>query len=238
MDRVSAENVGRCGFDMEDVGLPKVRAVHRRLLRIHPHVEVEEHDGDFLAIQEAAVAKAFASADLIVMGTDAQAVQLRGNEVGYRLGKPMLFPGFYPRAEGGEIVVVIPPGPCYRCQVPGRFDQDDKSPGRQHDLVAEPGLVFDCDHLDSIAGKLAVAILAGEDSMHLGAYVRHVRQNGLILSKHTPDMLVAGQDLFSLTHPDRDTAFAYQTAWLDQSSARNPACPVCGQGAPPPDSHK
>jgi molybdopterin/thiamine biosynthesis adenylyltransferase len=229
LDRVDMANVGRTGFDLEDVGLPKVRAVHRRLLRINPTVQVEEVFGDFLAADDATLDERLGRADLVVMGTDSQAVQVRGADHAYRLGRPVVLPGFYHRAAAGEIVVVVPPGPCYRCQVPGRFDEDPaRSETDGHDLRAEPGLVFDCDHLDSIAGTLIVSLLAGSASEHLAPFARQVEQTGLILSKHHPTWKLDDDDLFTLTHGTDDVTFAYQTAWIDQRSARRPDCPICG----------
>ena len=228
-DVVDVANVGRTGFDLGDVGLSKVRAVHRRLLHINPAVDCAEIDGDFMAASGESIEDLFRAADIIVMGTDAQAVQRRGARIGYSTGRPVLLPGFYPRAEGGEVVVVVPPGPCYECQVPGRFDGSSVESGEgTHDLDAEPGLIFDCDHLDSVAGTIIIALLAGEESKHLLPYARQVARTGLILSKHHPEMLLAGDDLFAVTHGTGEVTFAYQTAWIDQSAARLQSCSICG----------
>jgi len=113
--------------------------------------------------------------------------------------------------------------------VPGRFDGLESGEGDgASDLKAEPGLIFDCDHLDSVAGTIIVSLLAGEESEHLLPIAKQVARTGLVLSKHHPEMLVAGEDLFSLTHGAGEAVFAYQTAWIDQSEARRSDCPVCG----------
>ena len=228
MDHVEPANVGRTAFLLEECGLPKVAAARRRLLRINPRVEVRAHHGDFLAIPEEALFSELAECDLIVMGTDAQAVQLRGNAVGYALGKPMLFPGFHARAAGGEIVVVSPGNPCYRCQVSSRFDGPRPAGEEGADLVSEPGLMVDCDHLDSIVGKIALALLCDYGSRALASMREHVKKHSLILSRHDPDYLIEGQDLFGERFGNDGTAFTYQTLWFDPSPWRNPACPVCG----------
>ena len=98
-DAVELPNVGRTGYAASDVGSTKTKAAHRHLLNVNPNVVVHEHHEDFLAIPEEDLTAQFLPCDAIVMGTDSEDVQLRGNQVGYRLGKSMVFPGFYHRKD-------------------------------------------------------------------------------------------------------------------------------------------
>ena len=228
-DVVEAANLGRTGFELCDVGRPKVTALHRHLLNINPNVQVHEHHGDFLVPAVETVKDRLNGCNAVVMGTDSQAVQLRGNDVAYALGVPALYPGFYHGAAGGEIVVSVPPGPCYRCQVPSRFEGESAG-DNSHDLAGETGLIFDCDHLDSVAGKLLAALLVGASSGPLAELVEHVKESSILLFKHDPDLVIEGCDYFGQLLPTDGTAFAYETLWLSPPD-RNPECPVCGSAA-------
>jgi molybdopterin/thiamine biosynthesis adenylyltransferase len=230
-DIVELPNVGRTAYDMRDVGLAKTAAARAHIWRINPHVMVSTFDGDFLLAPEDALLRQFSSCDIVVMGTDNQEVQLRGNRIGFIAKKKMLFPGFYERAGGGEIIVVIPPGPCYRCQARARFEGSDGAVRPPANLAAESGLIFDCDHLDSMVGKIAVALLLEKDVPMFAKLAGHVRKHSMILSKHDPDLVVEGADLFGEFFGRDGIAFTYETLWLDPSSWRDSGCAVCGASA-------
>jgi len=231
-DIIEEANIGRTAYDLDDCGLPKTGAALRHILNINPFCDVRVFDGDFMAIPADEVAKEFSECDVIVMGTDAQKVQLRGNEIGYGLGKKMVFPGFYNKAAGGEIVVVTPEGPCYRCTVPSRF-KDASVAGSAGsgaaDLKGESGLIFDCDHLDSIVGKIVCALICENGSESLRGLYEFVKTHGLILSKHSSDFNIDGEDYFRDCQGDNPLFYAYQTLWLDTSECRSEKCAICGE---------
>ena len=227
-DTVEVANLGRTAYEMRDVGRPKVEAARDHLLQVNPFCEVRAHHGDFMAIEDDELAALLEDVNVLVMGTDAQQVQLRGNRIGRELGKSMVFPGFYRRADGGEIVVVTPETPCYRCQVLSRFEAREQDPSGNADLRAEAGLIFDCDHLDSIVGKIVVALLLKDDVEEFGEFCRHLATHSLIFSKHHPSFLLEGVDLFGDFYGQSPLAYAYQTLWLDPRSWRDPGCPICG----------
>jgi len=227
-DQVELANVGRTAYELADIGLSKTRAAHRHILNINPNAQVYEYHGDFLDIAPDILVDQMARCDVIVMGTDTQAVQLLGNQIGYQLKKPMLFPGFYQRAEGGEIVVVLPPGPCYRCQVKTRFEGTVTPPASvSADLHGESGLIFDCDHLDSIVGKLLISLLLKTDVPVFARFFEHLHSHSLIFLKHDPQFLLEGEDIFGSFFSNKDLAFAYESLWFDPSAWRVTDCEVC-----------
>jgi molybdopterin/thiamine biosynthesis adenylyltransferase len=232
LDTVELANIGRTSYNLRDIGHPKVTAAHAHILNINPTAEVHEYDGDFMELTDHEIASRFSECDIIVMGTDSQSVQLRGNEIGYGLGRKMLFLSFYEKACGGEIVVVAPPGPCYRCQTPSRFESESSDAPAVDGLRAESGLIFDCEHLDSIAGKLATALMLGNEVPHFTDLMNHSSANSLIFSKHELEMIGEATNigrLFDGNFGSDGIASCYETLWFNPSDGRNPKCPVCGE---------
>ncbi len=240
-DIVEEANIGRTAYELKDCGMSKTASARRHILEINPFCDVKIFDGDFMALAEDEIKNEFKECDVIVMGTDAQKVQLRGNEIGYALGKKMVFPGFYNKAAGGEIVVVTPGGPCYKCIVPSRFSEGENSTEAAEngvdgenrkaaaDLKGESGLIFDCDHLDSMVGKIVCALICEGDSPALRGLYEFVRTHGLILSKHASDFNIDGADYFRDCLGDNPLFYAYQTMWLDTAESRSEKCGVCGK---------
>lgn len=231
LDIVEEANLGRTAYELEDCGLPKTHAARRHILGINPFCDVKVFNGDFMARPAGEISKEFGECDVVVMGTDAQKVQLKGNEIGYALGKKMVFPGFYDKAAGGEIVVVTPGGPCYKCIVPSRFGAAqavyaEKTAGAA-DLRGESGLIFDCDHLDSMVGKIVCALLCENGSNELRGLYEFVKTHGLILSKHASDFKIDGEDYFRDCLGDNPLFYAYQTMWLDTSESGIKGCEIC-----------
>ena len=230
-DIIEEANIGRTAYDLQDCGLSKTKAAYRHILNINPFCEVKVFNGDFMAIPVEDIIREFSECEVIVMGTDVQKVQVRGNDIGYKLGKKMIFPGFYNKAAGGEIVVVTPGNPCYKCIVPSRFEGAAGAGsinGGGTDLKGESGLIFDCDHLDSIVGKIVCALICENGSKSLSGLYEFVKSHGLILSKHSSDFNIDGEDYFRDCLGDNPLFYAYQTMWLDTSECSKESCGVCG----------
>ncbi len=230
-DIIEEANIGRTAYDLQDCGLSKTKAAYRHILNINPFCEVKVFNGDFMTIPVEDIIREFSECEVIVMGTDVQKVQVRGNDIGYKLGKKMIFPGFYNKAAGGEIVVVTPGNPCYKCIVPSRFEGAAGAGsinGGGADLKGESGLIFDCDHLDSIVGKIVCALICENGSESLSGLYEFVKSHGLILSKHSSDFNIDGEDYFRDCLGDNPLFYAYQTMWLDTSECSKENCGVCG----------
>ena len=225
-DTVELPNVGRTGYNLTDLGELKVRAAHRHILNINPEATVTEHQGDILELSAEEFKSQLKACDAVVVGTDNQNAQLQSNEIGYSLKKKMLFPGFYEQAAGGEIFVVTPETPCYRCQARSRFEESGETV--DSDLPAETGLIFDCQHLDSLVGKLIVAMLLEDHLPFWREIYQHAIRNSFILVKNSPDFTLDGQDIFAELLGKGDFTSMFQTVCLNPESWRDEACPICG----------
>jgi molybdopterin/thiamine biosynthesis adenylyltransferase len=231
-DRVELPNLSRTAYTYDDAqrARTKVEALAERIRSINPFVELEEHAADVLDLRQR-VPSIF-NADLIVAGTDQLNAQAALNAVAVERGIPAVFVGIHPLAEGGRVIWHVPGMPCYRCVARERF-VPDASP----DIDAAIGGLIDCQFIDMVALKIAVAILERDQDSAMGAFYRAMNGRNEIIVRCSPSYawgtVVWNALLADLPHAPKDYAaeineylVAMDTLWL--AAGKDPSCPVCG----------
>lgn len=232
-DFVEWANLTRTVYGHGDIGRAKTDALADHLRSIFPDIDIQTHGQTVQGLGDG-LRTAIASADLVVAAVDDPAGTGRLNRYAYALGVPVLFPGLYRGAKGGEIVMTWPgKTSCFRCATGGVRDvaQDvgaepierarDYGTSR---LVAEVALGADVHHVCTAAVKIALSMLAMRDlSAPLGRFVGVQLDKGsnFVLLGMTPDYF-----LFPATHKDTVGQHAFQSLWL--TTERRAECPVCG----------
>ena len=170
-DTVEAANLCRCEYSVEDIGRYKTLALRDRLLGINPFVQVETHQRNVMQMDDEELLGIIEDSDLVMGAADDPSAEHRVNTLAHSLA-PVIYPGLYSRASGGEVIFTVPGGPCYQCVIgslrsvsdaPSRGEWDYTTAG---DLKAEPGLGIDISHTVIIASKVALGLLMShmEDS--------------------------------------------------------------------------
>ena|SRR5438309_5731682 len=134
-DRASLDNLQRQVLhDTASVGEPKVHSALRRLDALNPSVRVRAIERRLEAANAASLLRGH---DLVLEGSDNFATKFAVNDACLALGITAVIAGIL-RFEG-QVLVVPPAGPCYRCLFGGEPD---------------PGLVPSCS-ADGILGPVA-----------------------------------------------------------------------------------
>jgi molybdopterin/thiamine biosynthesis adenylyltransferase/proteasome lid subunit RPN8/RPN11 len=241
-DFVEHPNLSRTGYNVGDVGRPKVQAAARRLLNINPLVELTLQPTSVLALAPQALDAHVRDADLVLAATDDPAAQRALNRFAYASGKPALFVGIYAGARGGEVVVTVPEQtPCYLCATASRHALtagDDGGQGAAGGvtppvdygtgrLIGEVALGADIQHVSSAAIKMALALLLPDGAeARLAGFLAPALEAGLSYLT-----LSTEPDYWFYPHLFGETPgqFAYQSVWL--TPTRRTICPVCGDPA-------
>ena len=168
------------------------------------------------------------------MALDTKTTQAHINAIAGFHDKPLIVPGLYKRAEGGEVVISIPAvTPCVQCTVAGRkFTEEAKDIERQTDygtgrLQGEVALASDIHHVTGAAIKLSLSLLsmmtAGDRvaASHFLQGALQNRTNYLVMSM-TPDYWFFPK-LFAQTAGQ----YAWQAIWIESKS--NEDCDICGE---------
>lgn len=231
-ESVEAVNLCRTGYTVSDVGCSKVEAMARRLLHIHPAVEVETQERSLLDFTGEEMHALLQGVDLVIAATDHPRAQARINRFAYHSGIPALFVGLYAGAAAGEVVPILPgTTPCYRCATgvsrelaAMRNDQPERGvnygTGR---LVAEPALACDIQHVASAGVKVALSLLTREATGSVASFASSAFERGFhwLMLSTTPDY-----GIFPIIHEANHGRYAYESVWLSTESQRE--CPVCG----------
>ena len=231
-EAVAPENLSRTVYEAADVGVPKVQALARRLLRIAPAVQCRAVPSAVEALALDELDALVRGADLVLAATDNPAAQRALNRFAYARGKPALFVGLYAGARGGEVVASVPERTaCYLCATRTRH-QAERASGRvarevdygTGRLTAEVALAADIQHVASAAVKLALSLLAPEEGAEaLRGFAEQVVAEGTpYLTMSTVPRYWFYPELFR----DVPGQGAYQAVWL--SPLRADDCPVCG----------
>jgi len=241
-DVVEVSNLARTSYTMEDVGLHKVEAFERRARAVNPLVQVKSYTRSFTEMTKGELDELFDSVDLVVGGTDNFEAQALVNEEAVRRGIPAVFIGIHARGDGGRVVWSVPRETgCYRCVAPERYEAAEAATGPNDDLNLDGmvGTLIDCQFIDMVALKVAVAILERGQASHYGRFYGRMKgRNDIVVRTHPEykwgeqlwDALLA--DLPS-TPKDfarelkEEALFSMDTAWL--KGRRDPGCSVCGK---------
>jgi molybdopterin/thiamine biosynthesis adenylyltransferase len=234
-DLVETHNLTRASYRAEDVGQPKVTALKARLQAINPYALVTCEHKKLEAVAKTKLKKYVKQAALIVCAADDKKTQAILNRIAAFHDKPMVTPGLYAGAKGGEVVLTVPGlTPCLTCSVAGRDytrngEEDverktDYGTGRQEGMIA---LGCDMHHVAGAAVKITLSLLSlllKGDEPALSGFVKTalVRRTNYLLMAMEPDYWIF-KDVFR----DVPAQHGWQSLWLHTSS--RPDCPVCGE---------
>ncbi len=234
-DEVEPYNLTRTTFKYDDIGTLKVEALSVHLKAINPWSSIEVESEKFEAVSKQKLKDYVQACSLIICGADDKVTQGILNRVASYHDKPMIVPGLYQGAKGGEVVMVLPGvTPCLECTVEGRSftaTQTEETVGRQTDygtgrLEGEIALGCDVHHVAGIASKIALSLLSlmlSGDKVEIGKFILKPLQdktNYLTLGM-TPDYWLFGE-----VFQDVPGQYAYQSLWIQAHTNEN--CCVCG----------
>ncbi len=234
-DEVEPHNLTRTTYKYDDVGTLKVEALSVHLKAINPWSSIEVESEKFEAVSKQRLKDYVQASSLIICGADDKVTQGILNRVSSYHDKPMIVPGLYQGAKGGEVVMVLPGvTPCLECTVEGRSFtaiQTEETIERQTDygtgrLEGEIALGCDVHHVAGIASKIALSLLSlmlSGDKVEMGKFILKPLQdktNYLTLGM-TPDYWLFGE-----VFQEVPGQYAYQSLWIQAQSNEN--CCVCG----------
>lgn len=115
-DRLETHNVVRHACSLRDVGRLKTDAVEELILGKNPYAKVDKFVCDVKDDQNLAE-REVAKADVVIVATDNNESRFFVSDLLVRQGKVGLYGRANTRAEGGDVFVQRPGGPCYACLV-------------------------------------------------------------------------------------------------------------------------
>lgn len=185
-DRLEVHNVVRHACSIKDVGRFKTDAVEELIFGKNPYAKVEKFQTDVLKDPEC-VSHEIAKADLVVVATDNNDSRFLINRFLIEHGKIGIYGRANTRAEGGDVFVQRPGGPCYGCLVGNAsFDQSaeevsSEAAGRRSGKIAaytspeeasamvQVGLACDIAPITNLMVKLALVELSRGTASGLSA---------------------------------------------------------------------
>lgn len=181
-DKLEIHNIVRHACSIKDVGRFKTDAVEELILGKNPYARVEKFCTDVLEDPEC-VEREVAKADVVIVATDNNDSRFLINKMLIKHGKVGIYGRANTRAEGGDVFVQRPGGPCYGCLVGNAsFDQlaeevSSEAAGRRSGKIAaytspedasamvQVGLSSDIAPITNMMVKLALVELSrGTDS--------------------------------------------------------------------------
>ena len=233
-DIVESHNLTRTAYRAADIGKPKVEGLAAHLKSINPWVKIKTEHSKLEDVEKEALKTHVKRAHLIICGADTKTTQAHINAIAGFHDKPLIVPGLYKRAEGGEVVISIPTvTPCVQCTVAGRkFTDEAKDIERQTDygtgrLQGEVALASDIHHVSGAAIKLSLSLLsmmtAGDHRVAASHFLEGALQNrtNYLVMSMTPDYWFFPK-LFAQTAGQ----YAWQAIWIESKS--NEDCDICG----------
>ncbi|XCN72532.1 MAG: ThiF family adenylyltransferase [Candidatus Electrothrix aestuarii] len=261
MDIVKAQNLCRSGYEITDLGVAKVDALARKLRNINPSVQLTLKNQSLLDLPPKQLRELIERGQVVIAGTDMPEAQDRLNNYCYKIGVPALFPALYEKAEGGQIILTIPrKTPCHSCSLRLRdllnsyYDNNNEEQSRSFEspnigefdystgtLIAEPGLVGDIQHLDSITLKLVLGLLLqnipDNEQCETRDFLRGLTTQNDDGSSTTKNYIIVSHSQTFWFFPDvRDNPkqdYAYHSVWLDTHDVHQSDCPICGEHPEP-----
>ena len=234
-EHVEAPNVSRTIYTLADVGTSKVDALRKRLCAINPFCRVEGLPFRFQDLPEESLRRLVTEADIVIGATDDNYCQSRINHVSYWLDKASLYFGIYGKADGGEIVLIVPGiTRCFSCATLSSTAfragaSTDLTPHVDYNtgrLMAVAGLGADIQHVCSAGVKIIVALSAllhghGEGSGFLSK---------MLATKMTYIVFGMTSDFwfFPAVFAQTSGQHAFQSVWMMPEGRDD--CPVCGTG--------
>ena len=115
-DKLERHNIVRHACSLKDVGRLKTDAVEELILGKNPYAKVEKFPVDVNERQKVLETE-ITKADIVICATDNNQSRFRISEIVHRLGKVCIYGRANTRAEGGDVFIQRPGGPCYNCLV-------------------------------------------------------------------------------------------------------------------------
>lgn len=233
-DRVTAGNLARQNFYVNDVGRFKTRAVAERILGKNPYATVETHEVRVGWETQRLLRGLVRQADIVIGAVDNREARTILNVVCVEQKKPVLFMGASHRGYKVQVLFVRRPGidPCYQCFLMS-LPPSEKTSGlgtatpvayADHPVPQiEPALSVDLAPMNTMVTKLCVQrLLEGkttslrslDDDLVAPLYLYVNRREGPF-EKLAPLGFNVGDSPHILS-------------WWGIDLKRNPACPVCG----------
>lgn len=239
-DHVEFPNLTRTVYTVQDARAKrlKVDALTIRAAEVNPWVRVRPYSTSFTRLSRFQMDEMFEGVDLVIGGTDSLEAQALVNEQSVMRGIPAVFIGIHAGAQGGRVIWSVPgETPCYRCVARDRFETSVQGQHQPVDLAAATGSILDCQFIDMLATKIAVAILErGQDSA-MGRFFKKMGRRTDVVIRCDPDY-EWGQALWNAVLGDlpkgpKDYArelgeqafLAMDSIWLNTDY--DPECPVC-----------
>lgn len=183
-DIVQLHNLCRTAFMMEHVGEEKTIALAKLIEVCNPMVTVETCSRDICSLTEAQTDELADGIDLIMATTDHFPAQALLNRLSLRHNIPAVFSGFHAGALGGRIVHVIPGvTPCLRCVAHERYEVFDVEGTAATDLQGVHGALIDTTFIDTVALKIAMAVLERGTESPLGRFFDNLRGRNEIVAR-------------------------------------------------------
>ena len=115
-DKLERHNIVRHACSLRDVGRFKTDAVEELVLGKNPYAKIDKFPIDVNEHPEV-VESEIAKADIVICATDNNQSRFMISEMVERLGKVCIYGRANTRAEGGDVFIQRPGGPCYNCLV-------------------------------------------------------------------------------------------------------------------------
>lgn len=231
-DHVDDTNMATQGYDVREIGQPKVGALGRRIRALSPDIRYTGIERDLLALNETELDDLFSAGDLLLFMTDNFNAQALGNRIALRLRKPAIFALVYERARCAEMTFIIPgvTPACHRCAVSPRYRA--AADGAVTALRQERTTPFHAAYLNAAIGLLALAILHRDvASVELGGWFGDTWNRNLVQLRMHPAWGDWDNSLFHRVLGTAPQVFTFDSVWQVVEPERLPrfeVCPDCG----------
>ncbi|TWU21307.1 HesA/MoeB/ThiF family protein [Bythopirellula polymerisocia] len=257
-DVVSESNIATQGVYRDEIGLPKVEAVKRELIRINPNIRVVALQQSVDEIDDPAFQRLLhdpmmelplpgfggdiyrelpPSVTVSVAGTDSFEAQARNNRIGLKWEIPTLASQMYERGLGAEITFTHPDTTraCHRCVLWTRYRAFLKE-GFQNTVGSSSAPICATQRLAGLESFMLMALLHhGTNHPRFGGLLRRIGNRNLIQIRMDPDIAASlGLKVFDRVFGtvDHDRSLFDDVVWLPQEPEDGikdrPICPECG----------
>lgn len=238
-DKVERHNVVRHACSLRDVGRLKTDAVEELILGKNPYAKVDKLVMDVNDHPEE-IETEVAKADLVVCATDNNQSRFLLSDIVSRLGKVCIYGRANTRAEGGDVFVQRPGGPCYACLVGmASFDaQSEEVSSREAGLrsgriaaytspedieaIVQVGLAVDIAPITNMMVKIALVELSKGTNSGLASLQGEYAYEYWMWANRRERRF---QNWASFDHPGHLPTIL---RWYGVRISRDTKCPLCG----------
>lgn len=170
-DRIELHNLARHTCGINDLGRLKTDAIREAILGKNPYATVDEFPINILEAEDI-LEEELSSSDLVICATDNNRSRYLLSELLVKHKKPCIFGRAITRAEGGDVFIYRPGGPCYNCLIrSGALGiQDEEITNRDQlaayvsdeeaDAIVQVGLSSDIEPICNLMIKLSLVELS------------------------------------------------------------------------------